>query len=704
MKEDSERTYCEETSIFPLSPDPSLYKDEAQKVYFSFLNSALNGTEAKRINNIAISGGFGTGKSSLIRSYDQFKYKNEHTVNDDTQHDKDAPIMSRFLYVSVGKYPSNNEAKRKQLDSENPEDGSQKQVNELTTVSAIERRVLLQIFSRFRKADLPQSSFKLIPELWENRLWWISIFVGTLVLATSLLCFHEPLGKLFVAVNNMEGGPRWGGFIMGFLVKYKTLFRLLLCAYCIIFGAIASVLLCFHILPYIRFHAFSVKGMNTDFSIERDTAESYLDLYCMELVYCLEKLAEKIDHVVVFEDLDRLDSGDCLYILTRLREINNLVNLRLQRKSEHLCFIYAVNDDFLRTVQHEKFFDYILPVIPKMNRRSAAVIFSAKINKIDEKYDVLNTFPQFETVASCLDDYRLQNTILNEYQVLERLYLLHKPNKNTGIEDNTEVQIQKNEILAFAIYKNCWPGDYNAIRDNNSRIFTNEGVRCPKRLKNGKYGKLLEVLASPENHLLTLHSLYFVNFDEKKLADMYSMHWKAAIKDSRRHKEIIAELDTIQKDEAECISVLQKVFNSPSCFYTTECNTALFRAVLKCVVRCDQKDNSWFFDQNQYNTCIKLLAGLNSKEDEILKTSFFNLSHEKIGNKNNFYGASVTAINGFGIYTNDELKELCRGIKHIPPSAHIEGLEPGPPETSQPIIEIRELFKSSQSTQYFYSE
>ena len=724
-------------TVLPLSPDPNLSEDNT-KVYFNYFNSAL---KEKRIHNIAVTGGFGTGKSSLIRSYEQDELKNEqdkfkiehpkwtaflsfiekirrlprwilfhcnvfaplvrgksnrHVNNNDD-------LTGRFLYISVGEYGANAKKKEKQ----EPSEGGPDKQEDITSICAVERRMLLQIFARFCRADLPQTSFRLVPEELTKRLRLIAILFGGFVFAALLLLYHEQLGMLLVAVNSMEGGPKLGGLIMGFLVKYKTLFRFLLSAYSIGFVAVFSVFLCIRILPRIRFHEFTVKGANAELSLEREASESYLDLYSMELVYCLEKLAKKIDHVVVFEDLDRLDPKDCLYIITRLREINNLVNLRLQKNGEPLRFIYAVNDEFLGAVQHEKFFDYILPVIPEMNKRSAAVLFAKKIKDFDEKYKVLDVFPQFETVASCLSDYRLQNTILNEYRVLKELYTVTKATEY-ALNDS-----QKNEILAFAIYKNCWPGDYHALRENKSQIFTTDGVKVPDEIKSGKYGKLLDVLASSQNHLLTLHSLYYANFNEEMLAEMCANHWKSAIDDPQKHMGIIAELDVIQKDELECISKVREVFNSPTCFCLKregrepEYCVPLFRAILNCVDRWDQKDNNWFFVKNQYNTCIKLLASLNSKEDETLKTRFFKLSQEKIKDKNNFYGASVAAINGFkgsnevGEYSNDELRELCRGMKSIPSSAHIKGLGSDSPESSQTVIKIREGFTASNSTPYF---
>lgn len=724
-------------TIFPLSPDSSLSKNKRTEVYFDLLDNALSKPNAKRIHNIAISGGFGTGKSSLIRSYDCNTQEREHTITGNSHQKSNAKkralirfldciiherkknqengqdqkkLKTQYLYVSIGEYASNMEtdcgtdihriksAGRRNgssaINAVAEKNDAKEQPEVLTTINAVERRMLLQIFARFRKVDLPQSSFRLFPEEWLRHHWWITPFAGLFILGILLLGFHEPLGKLLVAVDSMDIWSNLAAKIMSSLVKYKTVFRFIFTSYCIAFITIVITILCMHFLPRIRFRAFALKGANAELSVEQEIAESYLDLYSTELVYCLEKLTEKIGHVVVFEDLDRLDNNTCLQIMTRLREINSLVNLRLQRKNQHLCFIYAINDGFLESIQHEKFFDYIIPVIPEMNKRSAAKLFADKIKEIDKSYNATTEFPHFDAVVSCLSDYRLQNTILNEYQVLQKLY------RSVHDCDNEPESSVKNEMLAFAIYKNCWPGDYHALREGNSQIFTKDGVKCPQRLKKAKYGILLQLLTDPDNHLLTLHSVYYVSFDEKALADFYSMHWEAAIDNPARHKEIITELDTIQECETECLATVRAFFSDQkhlvknTAGQTHEYRVDVLRAVINCMVRCKQKDNRWFFNPNHYNSCIILLALMNRNGDEEKKRMFFQLysEYEEV-DKDNLFGATETSIIELSPYTYDMLKELCRGKRDINHQIRVvsaNGIDQNDVENAQQIKRIRE--------------
>lgn len=647
--------------IFPLSPDPTLRSEKNAIVTLGFLKGAL---KSKRIHNIAVTGGFGTGKSSLIRSYE----KREH--------------INRFLYVSVGEYTSSD---------------NMVQQEDSTSLRAIERRLLLQIFARFRRADLPQSSFRLIPESWKKCSWLIAIFLGSFIFSVLLLIFHQQLGALLVAVNSMEGCPEWGARIMTFLVEYKTRFRLLLSAYCIVFGSIASMFLCIRILPRIQFHEFKVKGTYAEVSLEREAAESYLDHYSMELVYCLEKIAGKIDHVVVFEDLDRLDPDDCLYILTRLREINNLANLRLQKKGQHLRFIYVVNDNFLETVQHDKFFDYILPVIPEMNKRSASVLFAEKIKQIDSSYDVSRVFPRFETVASCLSDYRLQNTILNEYQVLQKLYVLTK-RKDSALD-----YPQKNQILAFAIYKNCWPGDYHALREGKSQVFTSKGVECPNEFKGGRYEKLLEVLTDQNNQLLTLHSLYYIGFSEEKLSKWYQNRWNANMQSSeKKWDQYLNDLNSFCEGDANCIEeaglfLIDQISQIEPEKYDSNVSE-LFRGLISCVTRCKYRENLWFTRRKKHTSDIsafplekwlELLSILKDDGDEGLKNDFTSLFLEKVRIMKTRFCDNDDLRTLF--LSSSTLKELCRAIPVFPESTcfYVDDYEISNPEKSEIVKQIR---------------
>jgi hypothetical protein len=255
---------------------------------------------------------------------------------------------------------------------------------------------------------------------------------------------------------------------------------------------------------------------------------------------------------------------------------------------------------------------------------------------------------------------------------LRELYCRVHRSDEQAIEPIKPEDSIRNELLAFAIYKNCWPGDYHTLREGNSQIFTKDGVKCPDHLKNVKYGNLLQVLTDPNNRLLTPHCVYYVSFDEKVLADYYAERWEKAIEDPARHKDIISELNTIQECEKECQAAVQKFFSNRDHLRKDisgedpEYYVDVFRAVVECMVHCKQENNQWFFNPDYFKSCIKLLAGMNREEDEDLKEEFFKLSSRRIKVKQNYYGVDDTAIEGFGDYSKAEYTELKRGVSLIP--------------------------------------
>ena len=100
--------------IFPFSCDPALEETEEREIYYKYLDSAF---DEPRIHNIGIAGGFGVGKSSLLRSYEKrylrtANLKQEINNPFKDRRKKDEP---RFLYVSMGESQCN--------DSDNKNDG-----------------------------------------------------------------------------------------------------------------------------------------------------------------------------------------------------------------------------------------------------------------------------------------------------------------------------------------------------------------------------------------------------------------------------------------------------------------------------------------------------------------------------------------------------------------------------------------------------
>ena len=655
----------ERITIFPLSPDSTL-ENGSDLVYFKYFDSACS---EQRVRNMAITGDFGVGKSSIIRSYETAHYDRQEKRWPQWINRRKLLVQSLqrfstyrnkekgYLYISLGAFLG--------PDSSNQTNESYKE-----SINAIERRLLLQIYTRFHRKDLPLSRFQLVQEESKRQRRLTSFLFGLFTCMSLLLCFYGEITELLETVNDIysNGNLKWTTPFLNFAVKNKELLHLVLLLLVIVFVSIVANRLFSQILTHFHLQNISVKAMETaEFFIEKSDCEGYIDTYSMELVYCLEHLVDQIRNVVVFEDLDRFPPEDCLYILTRLREINYLVNLRIAQKGKKLLFIYAINDGFLDRVEHTKFFDYVLPVISPLNKRSSVAIIEQKLSLLNTELHKNNKtvsevarFPHINLIAPYLADYRIQDTILNEYRLLVDLHL-----QNRQTLDEREMET----LLAFSIYKNFWPEDYYQIRKNNSKVFTDSGIKCPEALKNAE---LLKLLTNPEDPLLTLHSLVYAGYSERAVSERFLKYWQA--KDTKP-EWIALDLRTIRVEDKECLAKARE-FLAKRCFIKKDAqepcrdetgnfiieSIELCRAAIECMVRCGQIDNDWFFLNHTPMECITVLAELNEEKDSFLKNEFIEMSNLH-RHKDIF---SVEQISSLCEITRNQLTELCRGVHPFP--------------------------------------
>ena len=102
------------------------------------------------------------------------------------------------------------------------------------------------------------------------------------------------------------------------------------------------------------FRKLNLQGNEIEIFEESD--DSYFDKYLNEVLY----LFENVDaDVIVFEDMDRFNVNK---IFERLREVNTLVNIQLQKENKKdkriLRFFYLLRDDIFVSKDRTKFFDY----------------------------------------------------------------------------------------------------------------------------------------------------------------------------------------------------------------------------------------------------------------------------------------------------------------------------------------------------------
>lgn len=336
------------------------------------LNHAL---ENEDIRNIALTGPYGSGKSSIIQTLME-----EH---------------KEFHYLPISLATLQAEEDGKTLNN------SDKDIEALNR--KIEYSILQQIIYREKASTVPNSRFKRIVHIEKEYLRFYSI-CGVLFILAFISVFFP---------NLIEGF-----FYCSHLVKYKALI--------VFFASLYLLWALYHIFRYI-IKSYSNSKLNKlnlkDAQIEIEEENSIFNKHLDEILYFFQVTPYNI---VVIEDLDRFETEK---IYLKLRELNQLVN-ESKIVGRHIVFLYAIKDDVFVDEARTKFFDYITTVIPVINPSNSKAKLKAALQARGFED---NEIPDddLSEIAFFIQDMRILTNIANEYsQYRKKLYDPNKKNLN----------------------------------------------------------------------------------------------------------------------------------------------------------------------------------------------------------------------------------------------------------------------------------
>lgn len=228
--------------------------------------------------------------------------------------------------------------------------------------------------------------------------------------------------------------------------------------------------------------------------------------------------------VIVFEDMDRFNANR---IFERLREVNTLVNIQLQKENEKvLRFFYLLRDDIFVSKDRTKFFDYIIPVVPVVDGSNSYDQFISHFKKSGffEKFD--ENFLQ--GLSLYIDDMRLLKNIYNEFLIyFNRLNI---------------TELDCNKMLAIIAYKNLFPRDFADLQLNQGFVYTLFDSKDSfiagevKRLNEQIDKKNHEIDMAKNEHFKTVEELN-VYFDTKKPIDYWNRKQDLSESDKQDYAE-----------------------------------------------------------------------------------------------------------------------------------------------------------------------
>ncbi len=404
--------------LTPLTPE---FSESDHTPYVDALTDAL---ATPQIRNIALSGTYGVGKSSILK---ELVRRNGGKV-------LELSLSTLAPFESV----ANQGALPPQA---------------ITPTNRIQQEIVKQLLYREEPRNTPGSRFQRIERFnWSRELLIALIFALIAVAAFVLTGWADQIAKVLPFGTAMGNGIHLvlAPVFMGMALTLRKLFH-----------------------GRLRIKEFSAGAATVTLD---DRSVSYFDQYLDEIVYFFEVSKRNI---VVFEDIDRFNDA---HIFETLRSLNTLLNVSPQIESE-IKFIYAIKDSIFdqlglqqqgrrlesdllaaddtalaETVRanRTKFFDLVIPVVPFITHQNARDLTTRLLKEIEH-----SIAPKLIDLASRhVPEMRLLKNVRNEFLVF----------RHQVLRPASRLKLSESELFALMLYKSTHLSDFEAIRLGESKL------------------------------------------------------------------------------------------------------------------------------------------------------------------------------------------------------------------------------------------
>lgn len=407
--------------------------DEFETKYYKIYKDVLNNViQDKLIKNVGVTGGYGTGKSSLIHSYfNELKSK-------------------ASIYISLAHFdslagntiptPQDDKAINSQIDN------------------ILEMKIVNQLVNQIEPDKIPKANFLAKKNINNNKIISYSLSIICLILYFKFLL---PLitEKITYSIKNFPPNFEFIDYIL-IIISVIAIISL----YYLLSNVIKKIV---HKGNWSKL-TINTMGINVNMENRDFSTVSYFDNFLSDVVYLFD---ESEAEFVIFEDLDRFNDHS---IFEKLREINLMVNQRRKSANDKkLMFFYVISDEVFsgKNVDHTnnsenisatektKFFDVIIPIIPIVNNTNSFDYLKSRLLD-DLAITDKNDFEIFLCQVSIfIDDFRVLKNIVNEFKIYKEI---HKDN----------IDIDYKQLLALIIYKTLSSTDFNDLVKSKGDLYT----------------------------------------------------------------------------------------------------------------------------------------------------------------------------------------------------------------------------------------
>lgn len=419
----------------------------------TYVNAIDFALRSPRVKNIAITGPYGSGKSSIIRTYEKNHQENGR----------------RFLNISLATFKDEAEQENSNpvIRESDPKNPTQTDLQH----RLIEQSILQQLLYGADSQKLPYSRFRRISKPYQR--------FPKAILITAWITFFYLLSQNSSTLLKFDYSPGWW--------QWSIIAVLFLMISVLIIAEIYKVTFR---TPLKKISLSSGELETTDLP-EGSILNKHLD----EIIYFFQ---ETDYDVVVIEDLDRFGSPE---IFIKLREINKLINDNLtgcalkKNQSRNVKFLYALKDDMFLHNDRAKFFDFIIPVVPVINSSNSLdkILQRIKGQPYAAHFDKDENKQFLRDVSWDVYDLRLIHNIFNEFNVY-----YSKLNSES---------LNATKLLAMLIYKNVYPNDFELLHNGKGVLYSiarkrNELIASTKASISEKIEKLRDEIQRSENEMI----------------------------------------------------------------------------------------------------------------------------------------------------------------------------------------------------------
>lgn len=427
----------EATVLHPLTPK---YQPEKHAIYFRAIKNALSWTGDDTVRNIALTGSYGVGKSSILR-----------------QVATDSDLKAIQVSLSTLGFGLDAGGKSDGPGSGSDEESQQSNPLRETKTNQIQKEIVKQLLYTQMPDKMPGSRYRRTSAFRPKREALFALAAGVpIALVFFLLGWTAQLATLFTVPADWSIAANAG------LVLVAALF---------VYGAR------FVTHNKIRIDSVSTGAATIKLSAASDT---YFDEYLDEIVYFFEVVDADI---VIFEDIDRFEDA---HIFETLRELNTILNAAKQLNGRVIRFLYAIKDSIFEELgtraareaaagpdaplkpngdaamlevaraNRTKFFDLVVPVVPFVTHQSARELMASELASVS-KHGVSEDL--IDLVAQHVPDMRLIKNIRNEFVIFREQVI-----------KGSSLDLTDDALFAMVLYKSTHLSDFEQIKLGKSAL------------------------------------------------------------------------------------------------------------------------------------------------------------------------------------------------------------------------------------------